>query len=448
MEVSQENHTSRYWEGVCSWAIDTGNVHSAANAAENLAENCQETFTHLMQAVTKWNDFRDVYGGADQDKVFAAMTPVAEKLQAIKNAGAIFSAAVQVYKHSVQDFDDMKDEYDRWAEGWMERYHKVDADFSSLDDEEFMAKYGMSYSDKYNAMRSERDGKEYNGPIWVIDHLNAARQDLASTIDDIDMEELGEMEFSHRNEALTQYDSPEELAEALRNSHIFKDADLSDEDLLAIAEQVFGQYDNLPYDYMDANGVRWSYGPHGELVRTGSPMDPNLNAAILAVMNENSDWRHVDLSFGGETTQTVAELASKFGLNSVARLTDATVGKAVIGGWATALVQVVGTGVNIKRYEANLSTAAPLLSQAEIDAIVRKYANEQLIIDGVEIAAGAGTAVLTAVLGPGGTVLGIAVTYVATGITEFIVNEAGDESWTLDEMQDRFNEETGEFETD
>ncbi|WP_313816315.1 hypothetical protein [Citricoccus sp.] len=448
MDVSQENHTSRYWDGVCSWAIDTGNISSAANAADNLAENCQETFTHLMQAVTKWNEFREVYGGADQDAVFAAMTPVAEKLQAIKNAGAVFSGAVQVYKASVQDFDDMKVDYDTWAEGWMETYRKVESDHSSLTDEEFMTRYGMSYWEKVDAMRGVRDGKEANGPVWVIDHLNAARRDLASTIDGVDMDALGEMNFSHRTESLTQYETPEELAEALAQSHIFGDADLSEADLLAIAEEVFAQYDDLPFDYVDANGVQWSYGPNGELVRTGSPMDPNLNAAILAVMNENTDWRQVDLSFDGETTQTVAEMASKFGLNSLGKLTESTLGKGVIGGWATAIVQLIGTGVSVNRYGQNLSTAAPLLSESEYQDIVQKYATESLIVDGVQIATGAGSAVLTAVLGPGGTILGIAVTYVATGLTEFIVNEAGDDSWDLDEMQDRYNPETGEFEVD
>ncbi|NUL46141.1 hypothetical protein F7P69_13195 [Cellulosimicrobium funkei] len=443
--VSQENHTPRYWDGVCAWALDTGNVSMAASAADNLAENCQETFTHLMQAVTKWNEFRDVYGGADKDVVFAAMTPVAEKLQAIKNAGAVFSGAVQVYKASVQDFDDMKVEYDSWAEGWMETYRQVESD-RQLDD--FSDKYGMTYADKSNAMREERDIKEANGPVWVIDHLNAARRDLASTIDGVDMDALGEMNFSHRPESLTQYETPEELADALGASHIFGDADLSEADLLAIAEEVFAQYDDLPFDYVDANGVRWSYGPNGELVRTGSPMDPNLNATILAVMNENTDWRQVDLSFDGETTQTVAEMASRFGLNSLGNLTDSTLGKSVIGGWATAIVQLVGTGVSVNRYGQNLSTAAPLLSEAEYRDIVQKYATESLIVDGVQIATGAGSAVLTAVLGPGGTVLGIAVTYVATGLTEFIVNEAGDESWDLDEMQDRYNPETGEFEVD
>lgn len=447
-DVSQENHTSRHWSGVCSWAIGTGNVHSAVTAADNLADNCQETFTHLMQAVSKWNDFREVYGGADQDKVFAAMTPVAEKLQSIKNAGAVFSGAVQVYKASVQDFDDMKVEYDGWAEGWMQTYRKVEADHKSLSDEEFESKYGMSYTDKSNAMREVRDGKEANGPVWVIDHLNTARRDLASTIEGIDMDKLGEMNFSHRTEALTQYETPEELAEALKNSHIFGDADLSEAEYLAIAEGVFGQYDDLPFDYMDANGVRWSYGPNGELVRTGSPMDPNLNATILAVMNENEDWRQLDLSFDGETTQTVAEMASRFGLNSLGKLTDSTLGKGVIGGWATAIVQLIGTGVNINRYRENLSTAAPLLSDSEYDSIVQKFARESLIVDGVQIATGAGSAVLTAVLGPGGMVLGFAVTYVATGITEFIVSEAGDQSWDLDEMQDRYNPDTGEFEKD
>lgn len=446
--VSQENHTSRYWDGICSWAIDTGNVHMAASGAQNLADNCQETSTHLMTAVTKWSEFRDVYGGADKDTVFAAMTPIAEKLQALKRAGEVFSAAVQVYKTNLKDFDDMKVEYDDWATGWMEDYRRVERDHDSLSEEAFTTKYGMSYTDKSNAMREVRDGKEANGPIWVIDHINVARRDLATAIEGIDMKKLGEMEFSHRDEALTRYETPEELAEALAASHVFKDANLSDADLLAIAEQVFAQYEDLPFDYEDANGVRWTYGPNGELVRSGSPMDPNLNAAVLAVMNENTEWRQVDLSFDGETTQTVAQMASKFGLNSLGKLTDSTLGKGVIGGWATAIVTVVGTGVTINRFREDLSMQAPLLSEEDYQDIVQKYSNEQLIMGGVQIATGAGSAVLTAVLGPGGTVIGVAVTYVATGLTEFIVNEAGDESWSLDEMQDRYNPETGEFEVD
>ena len=41
--VSSHNHTPRYWDGICSWHLDTGNLSMAASAAENLAENCQET---------------------------------------------------------------------------------------------------------------------------------------------------------------------------------------------------------------------------------------------------------------------------------------------------------------------------------------------------------------------------------------------------------------------
>lgn len=447
-DVSQENHTSRYWDSVCAWAISTGVVTRAASSADNLAENCHETFTHLMQAVTKWNEFRDVYGGADQEAVFAAMTPVVEKLQAIKKAGTAFSAGVNTYKTWVQDFDEIKSEYDTWAEGWMRDYRQVERDNKNLTEEDFVSKYSMTYTDKSNAMREVRDGKEANGPVWIIDHLNSARRDLVTVIDGIDMAALGELDFSHRSEALEQYDSPEALAEALKSSHVFGDADLTEADYQAIAQETFDLYGSLPYDFEDVNGVRWSYGPNGELVRSGSPMDPNLNAAILAVMNENTEWRQTDVSFGGETVQSVAEVAASFGLKRVGSLTDLTFGKAVIGGWATAAVELLGTGFSVKRYGANLSMAAPLLSEQDYNDIVRKYTNENLILDGVSVATSAGTAVLTAIMGPGGTVIGIAVTYVATGVTEYIVNEVGDESWTLDEMQRRYNAETGEFEVD
>ncbi len=444
--VSQNNHTDRYWDGICSWHLDTGNLSMAAAAAENLAENCQETFTHLMRAVTTWNEFREYYGGADKDTVFAAMTPVAERLLAIKRAGTLFSAAVQVYQVSCKDFDDRKDEYDRWAAEWLRTWRKVESDHESLTEEEFTTKYCMPHGEKVNALTQERRNTEFNGPVWVIDHLNTYRQELASALKDIDMGDLSEMRFSHRSESLSQYESAEELAAAMRDSHIFGDADLSDEDIEQIAEKVFGSYDDLPYDYMDVNGVKWVFGPHGELVRAGSPMDPNLNAAILAVMNQDADWRQTDISFDGQTTQTVAEMATKFGLNRLGTLTDSALGKGVIGGWATAIVQVVGTGVKSKRYGANLSMAAPLLSDEEHREIVRKYVNQNLIVDGVEVTLGAGTAVLTSIIGPAGTVIGVAVTYVATGVTEYIVNEVTDESWDLDEMQDRYDRGSDDFE--
>ena len=42
--------------------------------------------------------------------------------------------------------------------------------------------------------------------------------------------------------------------------------------------------------------------------------------------------------------------------------------------------------------------------------------------------------------------IGVAVTYVATGVTEYIVNEVTDESWDLDEMQDRYDRGSDDFE--
>lgn len=57
-------------------------------------------------------------------------------------AGAAFSGAVQVYKASVQDFDDMK----------------VESDHGTLSEDEFSEKYGMSYTDQSKGMRSERYG--------------------------------------------------------------------------------------------------------------------------------------------------------------------------------------------------------------------------------------------------------------------------------------------------
>lgn len=447
MQVSQENHTARFWDNVCSWAVDPPYSSKAVSAAENLAENCLETYQQLSQAVSTWNQFRDLYGGADKEQVYSAMTPVAEKLVALRDAGEALSAAVQAYHANISamDFHGMKADYDNWATEFMVRYDAVQRD-RDLEEEAFVQKHGVAYWAKRNELDEERNGREANGPVLMVDHLRGFRADLAQAVKAIDMEALTTLEFSHRPESLTQYGSEEELFQALRDSHVF--GHLTDEELRQIAAETWGHFDDLPVDFVDANGVGWVFGPNGELVRSGSPMDPNVSALFLAVMANDPDLAGIELPFG-EGTQTVAEFVAEQGLKGLKKLPDiGPVGSSVISAWAAAVVGLVGTGFDVRRYEDNLTLTSPLLTQDQVDDLVQKYANANLIMDGVDIGLAAGSAVLTAVFGPAGTVIGVVVTYVGSNVTEYIVTEAGEEHWTLDEMQDAYDPETGEFDLD
>ncbi|MFC7400922.1 hypothetical protein [Citricoccus sp. GCM10030269] len=453
LETSQENHTESYWDHVCAWAMDTPPTTMAVSAAENLAQNCQETYQHLIQASSTWNQFREYYGGADKDAVFSALDPVIEKLIALKRAGEVFYGGVQLYDAGLAILDGMKTDYDEWATTWMEKYREVESYQQNHTEEEFTAKYGKPYNELSVEMREERDNREMSGPVFIVDTIRACRKDLIDVLDGIDMDELGEMEFSHRPEALETYESAEELANALKNSHVFGNTDLTDADYEEIAQRMWENRDQLPYDYMDANGTKWVFGPDGELVRSGSPMDPNLNASALLVIDQEDRWRDIALNFpdsplGGtnENVQTASQLLVQTGLKQGGNAlvpVDQVVGRGVISGTATALVTLIGTGIDAAQYERNTAETTPLLSTEQAEGRQQRYVNENLIMDGVEVTTASGTAVLTSILGPGGTLLGMAVTYVATGVTEYIINDVADETWTREEMVEAF--ENGEF---
>lgn len=434
------------WNMLAPWTPFNPGAQRGVAPAQDIASDLGSTRERFETLFDTWRRFEDCYQTADTETVLGAMNDLVGPAIALTDVGAVVQAAHEAYAGQVDSgtLESHKIVNDTWASGFEDRYQTFLDDQRALSSSEFEDKYGKDENTVSNDLHLERIPYA-DRAFEVTNTVKDAREIYLAAIEGIDLGKMSELEFSHRPEALTQYGSEEELLQALKDSHMFGDLDAAD--LERIAAQAWELYGGLPSDFTDPNGVNWVVGPDGEMVRSGSPMDPNVNALILALMADDDQLQNTELPFP-EGVQTIAEFALGQGLGKIGDLTDLTIGKSVVAGWAAAIVSVVGTGFDIRRYRDELSASAPMLSEEDYESLVSKYTNQNLIVDGVNIGLSAGTVVLTTVFGPGGTVVGFLVTEVGTGLTEFIVTEAGKETWTIDEMEDAYNEETGEFVVD
>lgn len=447
--TNSELYTDEVWEGKTPWAPHPPPTHVAANNAAIIAQKCQDTYDRLMDVVTFWKQFKDVYGGADKEIVFMAMDPVVEKLIAIQRAGEVFSTAVQSYDAMNSGTQELKTSYDEWARDFVERYRKADEDKARLgNDEEGLAEferlYGMNHALYIGSLEQERAGRIADGPEYIVNHVNKGRQDLAGTLTAIDMGELGKIAFSHREESLTVYGTPEELAAALESSEVFGNTDLTHKDYQAIAEEMWASYQDLPFEYEDDNGIRWSTGPNGEMVRSGSPMDPNVSSLAFLTLGRDPNWSTVELNVPGElasgATATAGYLINKGGGKLSGKFQDVVdpttpLGKSAISAGTGLLLTVFNAGVDASHYKIKLAGEAALLSPEEASALRRRAASRNLLDGAVDLGLGTGQVFATAMYGTGGKVVGWIVTDVAGKVIDVIIDEAYDETWSKEEME-------------
>lgn len=434
------------WNMLAPWTPINPGAQRGVGPAQDIAADLGATRERFETLFDTWRRFEDCYQAVDAEIVHSAMNDLVGPAIALTDVGAVVQTAHETYAEQVDNgaLESDKVVNDTWASGFEDRYQAFLNDKSALSTKEFEEKYGKDENTVANDLHLERIPYA-DRAFGVTNTVGEAREVYLAAIQGIDLAEMSALEFSHRPEALTQYGSEEELLQALKDSHMFGHLDA--QDLERIAEQAWELYGGLPSDFTDPNGVDWVVGPDGEMVRSGSPMDPNVNALILALLADDEELQNTELPFP-EGVQTIAEFAVGQGLGKIGDLTDLTIGKSVIAGWAAAIVSLVGTGFDIRRYESELSSSAPMLSEEDYQSLVSKYSGQNLIVDGVNIGLSAGTVVLTTVFGPGGTVVGFLITEVGTGVTEFVVTEVGKETWTIDEMEDAYNEETGEFVVD
>lgn len=89
-------------DGFVSWAVPLPPSSRVVVGADNTLKAVRETHDVLMDVVRQWSRFKDVYGGADKEKVFDAMTPVAEKLGGLLHGAEIFASAATTFDATIQ----------------------------------------------------------------------------------------------------------------------------------------------------------------------------------------------------------------------------------------------------------------------------------------------------------------------------------------------------------
>lgn len=453
-----------------SWAVPLPPSSRVAVGAENTMEAVRKTHDVLMDVVRQWSRFKDVYGGADKETVFAAMTPVAEKLGGLLHGAEIFASAATTFDSTIQTQQGKKEPYDYWARGWLTRFYEYDRDKNKVytgewEEEDYVQKHGRTPTDHLSALEQERHEHQQTA-IDIYLTIEEARIAMADAVSAIDMDELSQLAYVSRTSALEIMESPEELATLLQGSHFFGGIDgLSEADYLKIAESV--PLEDLPYDYMDADGVKWSYNEAGELVRSGSAEDPYLTYAVQLAIAQDEDYNDIELtnvtapdgSSFADPPNMVEYLAAQ-GINVASgkiegvpksAIFDAAyksigldaAGKKFFDVNVTVITGLVSSGWNTKEFEKEFSEQNPLLSDEQVTTQTRRVLAQEILTFMASGAVDAGTAAGVTALGVGGVPGWLLVTLISWGggqLTTAVIDESFDETWTEEERQKAYAE--------
>ncbi|MFC7400872.1 hypothetical protein [Citricoccus sp. GCM10030269] len=418
-----------------------------------------------MRIVSQWTRFRDVYGGADQEAVFSAMTPVAEKLGGLLHGADILASAASTFDTDVQAKSGVKEPYDYWARGWLTRFYQYDRDKNKVysgewTEDDYVERHGETPESHFETLESERTEHQQQA-IDLYETIESARNTFADTVSGVDMEELSELAYVNRPAALNPMDSPDELASVLQNSNFFGGMEgLTEEDYRAIAESV--PLDDLPYDYMDSDGVKWSYNADGELVRSGSAEDPYLTYAVQLAIAEDDTYGNVpmpnvtapDGSYSSNpptmreylsaqgisvAAGTITGMPKKAILNAAAKSADLSpTNKKLFTANVTTITTLVQTGWDTSKFEQQFSEQNPLLSDEQVTEQTRRYIAEELVTflatTGTDMAA---TAAIPWT-GVPGWVLVTLVSWGAGQVATAAVDEVFDQTWTEEERQEAY----------
>ncbi|MGM7668631.1 hypothetical protein ACSU1G_16250 [Microbacterium sp. A93] len=423
-----------------------------------------------MDLVRQWSRFRDVYGGADKEKVFEAMTPVAEKLGGLLHGAEIFAAAATTFDATIQTKQGKKEPYDYWARGWLTRLYEYDRDKNKVytgewEEEDYVQKHGKTPTDHFNALEQERHEHQQTA-IDIYLTIEEARNSLADAVSAIDMGELSRLAYVNRTTALDIAGSPEELADFLEESHFFGGIDgLSEADYLEIAKSVPLQ--DLPYDYMDTDGLKWSYNGAGELVRSGSAEDPYLTYAVQLAIAQNEDYSDIELpnvtapdgsSFADPpnmveylAAQGISVASGKIEGVPKSAIYDAAyksigldkAGTKFFDVNATVITGLVSSGWNTKEFEKEFSEQNPLLSDEQVQTQTRRVLAQEVLTflasGAVDAGAGAGVAAL-GVGGAPGWLLITLISWSGGQLATLAIDETFDQTWTEEERQKAYAE--------
>ncbi len=439
------------FQGYAPWVQETPPATEGATAAADLHQNLLSTQERCEEIFEIWGELEGYYGGADVQAVLTTMNELFGQAMALGEVGQAVSMAHAAYATEVdtRGHTQVKSDNDSWAPGFAQRYSTMETDHASLSRDEFEEKYGQDYEDEYTDMVHER---EPYGTMadHVFEDIMTARETYDDALRAIDLDELSELKFELRNEAVDVADDVEELTDWIMESEAFADLNLSREDARRIAEQVF-QEGGWEGSYTDAEGRTWVRAADGRMVRAGSMMDPNLTQSILDAMVNDEEIGQIEIEVPSQDGQkilntTISELygnrsgAAQEWLKEHRPDLDATRTARGFLALGTLISLFQGAhGANSQRdVEMQLY---PLLNTEELN----ERRDRNLAVAGVNVAAGTTVTVVSAAFAPatlGGSVVIGAIVNVVTGEIIGWLVESADEALTtatveeIDEMSD------------
>lgn len=422
----------------------------SASFAGDVRDSLRKASEDIFPVFSAWQGLDSCYDAADKAAVMGAMEESMGRTMGLKRMGELLHVAVSNYNAALEGYAEEQSDYHLKAKAWVKDRLEYEAFRDNHDEEAFEREYKMSWQD-YQATVSEPERERLTGQARRLHgQLESARQWLARDLDAIKGDDLDDVTFNAREEALASVDSTEELAHRIKDGGAFEEMDLTDAEIEFLAGRV--DLDSLPYDFETTNPddpegepIRWVVGVDGALVRQGSPLDPNLNHAIIEAMDDNSgiyakaaEYYDVDLTqVSGLTTTSsgvvlgvVDDQAGKAieGLPDV----DSTSSRILKGASGTfvSVIEMAPGLYNNKQIRELEEAANPLLTDDQLDS--RKRNNDARTVTSTVVGVGVGVGV--GVVG-GGPVAGT-VTGLATGpVIEGQIDKMYTKDWTYDELR-------------
>lgn len=332
--------STQFFNNLCPYPSSAPDTAEIRGHAANIQRLLQGTYDDIHPVFAQWTALEHSYDTADTEVALSALHDVPFTLGALRTAGDLIAMALNAWADYVDgysprrtayltDAQSVVDAHNAYYELPFETRNAYELDRAGVDAPDLPS--GPNLFSDYVRLRDEvkRQGRE------LQEEFSMQQAALKDALKAIDIEKLSEAAFTTRDAGLNVVDSAEELQYVLANSAAFGDQ-LDYNDIIRLSENI--DYDNLPYDFQDDEGRRWVMTEDGTMVRSGSPMDPYLEAAILQamagdpelssiepVLGEDADGNPVtasltDLGFGvagpyGDQIPGVAGAVSGVGLN-------------------------------------------------------------------------------------------------------------------------------------
>ncbi|GAA1132065.1 hypothetical protein [Citricoccus alkalitolerans] len=359
------------------------NTATAMEIASRINENMRKTFDRLMSAVDTWSQLRHCYEGPEQETVYAAFNDRLERISALKLAGEALFDAYAMYDASLSsDIVGRRNSYTEWAPGHVSECAAYEPYIGQWCRNQYGTAHGlwlamgteddekMAVLEEMNRLKEARTARKFEVEQIVFD-FNGYRDDLARSLEDVDMEDLSEIRFETRNEATTTVESQEDVKSLMRESAAFESLGLEDAEIEQIAAEVWADRGSFQIgQFTDDQGRHWVMTAEGTMVRAGSAMDPRLNATVMRTIAEDPILGRKEIEYpgmDGRDSMTVEALV--FGLNK---------GNEAFTEWGVA--QFTGENANILGMKVNSGIIGAGLSVLSIGATAGDYKNSQAML--------------------------------------------------------------------